>query len=32
MKLQDLLHEDLRAWFGKGGKGGVGVGGWKKGK
>ena len=30
MRLQDLIHEDLRAWFGKGGKGGVGGGGWDR--
>ena len=25
-----MIHEDLRAWFGKGGKGGVGGGGWDR--
>lgn len=30
MRLQDLIHEDLRAWFGKGGKGGIGGGGWDR--
>ena len=30
MRLQDLIHEDLRAWFGKGSKGGVGGGGWDR--
>ena len=29
-KLKDLLNEDLRAWFGKGGAGGVGGGGWDR--
>ena len=28
--LKDLLQEDLRAWFGKGGQGGVGGGGWDR--
>lgn len=31
IKLNDILAEDLRAWFGKGKSGGVG-GGWKKNK
>lgn len=30
IKLKDLLSEDLRAWFGSGGKGGVGGGGWDR--
>jgi len=30
IKLQDILNEDLRAWFGKGNKGGVGGGGWDR--
>lgn len=30
IKLLDLLTEDLRAWFGSGGKGGVGGGGWDR--
>lgn len=29
-KLKNLLNEDLRAWFGKGGAGGVGGGGWDR--
>jgi len=30
IKLSNLLFEDLRAWFGQGGKGGVGGGGWDR--
>jgi hypothetical protein len=30
IKLSDLISEDLRAWFGKGGAGGVGGGGWDR--
>ena len=30
IKLKDILSEDLRAWFGKGGAGGVGGGGWDR--
>ena len=30
IKLQDILQEDLRAWFGKGKQGGVGGGGWDR--
>ena len=30
IKLIDILNEDLRDWFGTGGKGGVGGGGWRK--
>jgi len=30
IKLKDILKEDLRAWFGKGNKGGVGGGGWDR--
>ena len=30
MKLTDIIQEDLRAWFGKGKKGGAGGGGWDR--
>jgi hypothetical protein len=30
MKLADIIQEDLRAWFGKGKKGGAGGGGWDR--
>ncbi len=30
MLIQDILTEDLRAWFGKGKKGGAGGGGWDR--
>ena len=30
IKLKDILSEDLRDWFGKGGQGGVGGGGWDR--
>ena len=30
IKLKELLSEDLRDWFGKGGRGGVGGGGWDR--
>ena len=30
IKLIDILNEDLRDWFGTGGKGGVGGGGWDR--
>lgn len=30
INLLNILSEDLRAWFGSGGKGGVGGGGWRK--
>ena len=28
MLIEDIIQEDLRAWFGKGKKGGAGGGGW----
>ena len=30
MKLYEVINEDLRAWFGKGKKGGAGGGGWDR--
>ena len=30
MKISDIINEDLRAWFGKGKKGGAGGGGWDR--
>ena len=30
IKLLEIISEDLRAWFGSGGKGGVGGGGWDR--
>ena len=30
MKLEEIIQEDLRAWFGKGKKGGAGGGGWDR--
>jgi len=30
MKINDIISEDLRAWFGKGKKGGAGGGGWDR--
>lgn len=30
MKLREIISEDLRAWFGKGKKGGAGGGGWDR--
>ena len=30
MKIEEILQEDLRAWFGKGKKGGAGGGGWDR--
>ena len=30
MKIVEVINEDLRAWFGKGKKGGAGGGGWDR--